>query len=366
MTDIDFNEPSTGNVSTGGVNRTALKINYTASIGSGIIVESSDANAVTGNATAPANSPKTWTGVKGKGHIGVIGDSTRGGGSGVVGQGTNGVVGTAVLIGGVPAVSGVKGVNTDGKGVYGTSIKGIGVYGESFGTDKSGVKGEGFKGEHNAVRVTGVMGVSDNWFGVLGQSKASDGVRGEVAIKTGSGVAGINKGEGPGVYGQGIIAGRFVGDVEVTGDIKLLNPQSADFAEDFDILEENVEPGTVMVLTEKGSLQSSYQEYDKKVAGIISGAGGYSPAITLGKEEESDRKNRNKSRLPVALMGKVYCKVDARGSPIETGDLLTTSFTKGYAMKAEDPVKAFGAVIGKALGSIKEGLGMIPVLVTLQ
>ena len=35
-------------------------------------------------------------------------------------------------------------------------------------------------------------------------------------------------------------------------------------------------------------------------------------------------------------------------------------------MKAKDPTKAFGAVIGKALGSIQEGLGMIPVLVTLQ
>ena len=65
-------------------------------------------------------------------------------------------------------------------------------------------------------------------------------------------------------------------------------------------------------------------------------------------------------------MGKVYCKVDARHSSIEIGDLLTTSSTKGHAMKAEDPMKAFGAVIGKALGSIKEGLGMIPVLVALQ
>ena len=64
-------------------------------------------------------------------------------------------------------------------------------------------------------------------------------------------------------------------------------------------------------------------------------------------------------------MGKVYCKVDARQSSIEIGDLLTTSSTKGYAMKAEDPMKAFGAVIGKALGSIKQGLGMIPVLVAL-
>ena len=65
-------------------------------------------------------------------------------------------------------------------------------------------------------------------------------------------------------------------------------------------------------------------------------------------------------------MGKVYCKVDATSSPIEIGDLLTTSPTKGHAMKAEDPYKAFGAVIGKALGTIKDGLGMIPVLVALQ
>jgi hypothetical protein len=35
-------------------------------------------------------------------------------------------------------------------------------------------------------------------------------------------------------------------------------------------------------------------------------------------------------------------------------------------MKAEDPVRAFGTVIGKALGSLKEGIGMIPILVTLQ
>ena len=170
-----------------------------------------------------------------------------------------------------------------------------------------------------------------------------------------------------GIKGRGPIAGRFEGDVQVTGDIKLLNPQNADCAEDFDILEENVEPGTVMVLTVNGSLQPSCQEYDKKVAGIISGAGGYSPAIILGKEEKSDdQRKKNKCRLPVALVGKVYCKVDARPSPIETGDLLTTSSTKGYAMKAEDPIRAFGAVIGKALGSINDGMGMIPVLVTLQ
>jgi len=147
---------------------------------------------------------------------------------------------------------------------------------------------------------------------------------------------------------------------------------NADCAEDFDITDAEskdiVEAGTVMVLTEHGSLQQSYQEYDKKVAGIVSGASGYKPAIVLDRQEVQQQYDQNTTnkRLPIALMGKVYCKVDARQSPIQIGDLLTTSSTKGYAMKAQDPMKAFGAVIGKALGSMKERMGMIPVLVNLQ
>ena len=70
--------------------------------------------------------------------------------------------------------------------------------------------------------------------------------------------------------------------------------------------------------------------------------------------------------MPVALVGKVYCKVDARYSPVEVGDLLTTSPTPGHAMKADDPMKAFGAVIGKALDSLKAGQTLIPILVALQ
>ena len=92
---------------------------------------------------------------------------------------------------------------------------------------------------------------------------------------------------------------------------------NADCAEDFDISDSEtnrIEAGTVMVLTENGSLQSSYQEYDKKVAGIVSGASGYKPAIVLDRQEQSQNK-KNKDRLPIALMGKVYCKVDARHSP---------------------------------------------------
>jgi hypothetical protein len=154
------------------------------------------------------------------------------------------------------------------------------------------------------------------------------------------------------------LAGRFIGNVEVTGDIRLVN---ADCAEDFDILgTETIEPGTVMVLTPEGALQQSQQAYDKRVVGVISGAGNLKPGIVLDKQESQG------NRLPIALMGKVYCKVDAQHSPIEVGDLLTTSPTPGHAMKANNPQQAFGAVIGKALRSLSGGCGLVPILIALQ
>jgi hypothetical protein len=61
-----------------------------------------------------------------------------------------------------------------------------------------------------------------------------------------------------------------------------------------------------------------------------------------------------------------HCKIDADIAPIEVGDLLTTSPTRGHAQKVLDPTKATGAVIGKALGELKKGKGKIPILVTLQ
>jgi hypothetical protein len=46
--------------------------------------------------------------------------------------------------------------------------------------------------------------------------------------------------------------------------------------------------------------------------------------------------------------------------------LLTTSNTPGHAMKAADAVKAQGAIIGKAMTGLKEGKGLVLVLVNLQ
>jgi hypothetical protein len=60
------------------------------------------------------------------------------------------------------------------------------------------------------------------------------------------------------------------------------------------------------------------------------------------------------------------CKVDADITPIKVGDLLTTSPTKGHAQKVLEPTQAIGAILGKALASLKEGKGTIPILVMIQ
>jgi hypothetical protein len=46
--------------------------------------------------------------------------------------------------------------------------------------------------------------------------------------------------------------------------------------------------------------------------------------------------------------------------------MLTTSPTPGHAMKVDDPLRAFGAVIGKALRPLSTGRGLIPILIALQ
>ena len=142
------------------------------------------------------------------------------------------------------------------------------------------------------------------------------------------------------------------------GDIILAN---ADCAEDFDITESaEIDPGTVMVIEQKGKLQQSSIAYDKRVVGVVSGALNYKPGLVL------DKRQSTQLRKSISLMGKVYCKADAQYGSIDVGDLLTTSNTPGHAMKATDPMKAFGSVIGKALGPLAQEIGLIPILVTLQ
>jgi hypothetical protein len=146
-------------------------------------------------------------------------------------------------------------------------------------------------------------------------------------------------------------------NIGVLGDIKLVG---GDLAEEFDIVGDiEADPGSVVVLAGGDKVQVSDRPYDRRVAGVVSGAGNLRPGLIL------DRKSGS-GRLPLALSGKVWCKIDADCEAVDVGDLLTTSSTPGHAMRATDRDRAFGSVFGKALGSLASGRGLVPVLVALQ
>ena len=90
------------------------------------------------------------------------------------------------------------------------------------------------------------------------------------------------------------------------------------------------------------------------------------PGITLDKQVGGVSDAESSTRRPLSLAGKAFCKADAAYGPIQIGDLLTTSPTPGHAMKADDPLQAFGAVIGKALRPLGKGRGLVPILIALQ
>ncbi|MBS4027485.1 MAG: hypothetical protein KGZ58_02515 [Ignavibacteriales bacterium] len=85
-----------------------------------------------------------------------------------------------------------------------------------------------------------------------------------------------------------------------------------------------------------------------KIVGIVDGSNGFS----------------NDTLLVVTLGAYRKIKVDASYGSIQVGDLLTSSNTPGYAMKATEP--RLGAIIGKALEPLTSGTGNIKVFVSLK
>jgi hypothetical protein len=185
-----------------------------------------------------------------------------------------------------------------------------------------------------------------------------------------AGVSANNDAGGFGLWAKATTAGYFEGNVQMNGDATVTGTlnvggdvvlEGADCAEEFDLHDAvDLDPGTVVVLDGNGALEASSQSYDRKVAGVISGAGDFRPGMIL------DRRAVSHKRAPIALMGKVFCKVDADYCAVEVGDMLTTSATSGHAMKASDSARAFGAVIGKALRPLRSGQAMLPILIALQ
>lgn len=273
----------------------------------------------------------------------------------------------------------------------GTTVANIGMHGNAYlggaGQDGDLVLRDGDgndcvhigAGEKNLI-IKQADGTKIIEIGVNGNIYAGGGGHdGDLVLRDGSGNSRIHldAGQGNGWFGGNGADGDLVlfpssannindvgqASIHLNGEAGDIILKNADCAEDFDVeatCMTSAKPGTVMVIDEAGKLRPCGREYDKRVAGVVSGGGKYRPGIVLDKQHGAG------NRLPLALVGKVYCKVDARYGSVGVGDLLTTSATIGHAMKAEEPEKAFGAVIGKALEPLEKGCGVVPVLVALQ
>ncbi|MBI3659638.1 hypothetical protein HY230_04105 [Candidatus Acetothermia bacterium] len=138
----------------------------------------------------------------------------------------------------------------------------------------------------------------------------------------------------------------------------------ADVAERIDAVEA-MEAGDVVEIhpDQAGKFRKSQSAISRRVAGIISTA----PAVTLGNNfDGSKEKWVGDNRPLLALAGRVPVKVLAKYGAIQVGDLLVSSPIPGYAMKCPEASQCIGAVIGKALEPLAEGVGKIEVQVMLR
>lgn len=150
-------------------------------------------------------------------------------------------------------------------------------------------------------------------------------------------------------------SGRVITEVlEITG--------GADLVESFEAGGVELEPGTVVVAdaAHPGRLARSAGAYDRAVVGVVSGANGVLPGLHLAQQGVLD------GDVPVALSGRVYVRATTENGAIRPGDLLTTASLAGHAMRASDPERSFGSVLGKALSALDAETGLVLVLVSLQ
>ena len=280
----------------------------------------------------------------------------------------SGVVGVSNGGGGFAGVSGTDN-NASGTGVAGYSTGSTGVYGAGakYGGYFVSSTADGVYGENGAGSGLtplfgygyGVRGDSDNGHGIVGTSGTGFGV-----------VASANSGYG--LYASSVTgtAGYFQGAVTINGiatahKVNIIG--GSDVAEPYRIAAfRGIAPKAGMVVTidpdRVGRMRVATKAYDRTVSGIISGANGIEPGITL-----TQKGTVADGSLPVASMGRVWALCDANaGGAIRAGDLLTTSATPGHAMKAKNGNRASGAILGKAMSSLTQGRGLVLVLVTLQ
>ncbi len=333
--------------------------------GNGLRVENTrtDGIGVTGVAHNGTNAVGVfgWTtqgvGVRGSSDSSTGVRGTSNSGPGVVGRSTNGygVEGVSVSNDGVWAHS------TDGYGLFAHSDNNHSIYVDGAGNAGLYIFSAGASGVYVASAASAGVGVySAGAAGMWVHSAAQDGILVETAGLDGVHVTGPVGGS---YYGSGL-QGNEDFAVLNTGEVRSkvgFGAPTHGFAEIMAVegIKTDYEPGDVLVAggTGKGAVARSSMAYSRAVIGVYS----FSPAFVGGQPVPKDQQANG---VPVTILGMVQCKVSAENGPIRPGDLLITSATPGHAMRADDPPR--GTTLGKALGILDSGTGLILVLVTLQ
>jgi hypothetical protein len=163
---------------------------------------------------------------------------------------------------------------------------------------------------------------------------------------------------------------RMTGNLSCWGDIVArgsLHGANSDLAENY-LSDLDLAPADVVCLDpRRDRIILSEKANDPLVMGVVSTNPGVLLNGTPGEVQASGT-----LAYPVALCGRVPCKVTAENGPIQRGDLLTSSSTPGHAMKAVpvnfDGIEIHrpGTIIGKALEAWPTGLGVIDIFVNLR
>lgn len=192
------------------------------------------------------------------------------------------------------------------------------------------------------ITVTNSKSIAGRLEGLVTHAKAtSSSVTDYVAGVEGRGWSYVPSGQTTAWTGT-LCGGDYAESVDVTGDRKRYSV------------------GDVLVIDPEapGKFLLSAEPYSTSVMGVYSTKPG-----ALGRRQTTPK---DADEIPMAMIGIVPTKVSTENGSIKPGDLLVTSSTVGYAMKGTDRSRMLGAVIGKALGRLDSGTGVIEVGIVLQ
>ena len=282
---------------------------------------------------------------------------------------------------GVPALSaqsnlraGVVGTSNAANGVAGISTSANGVVASRRRRTASTVVEVRRRRARRLYSGDGVLGVSTGASGVEGRSSL-DGVLGissqPANAATAAAVRAINTGGGDIFLGQA--GNTHVARIDSTGKGFFDGGTQASGADYAEAMQTSVDPrslapGDVLAIDPRhgDDVIASSERESQLVVGVYS----TKPSVlAVGNRGVDDSLA---GTVPVAMLGVVPTKVSAENGPVNAGDLLTTSSTPGYAIKAVPTliggaaVYPTGAILGKALEPLHGDRGVIEVLVTLR